>query len=59
MRYEVYPVTLDDDHPIWPKSTFYKIKDRINGYITMTGYLDMLYAEKVVDDLNKGIGWIC
>ena len=58
MRYEVHAVTLDEDHPRWPNSVMYKIKDRINNYVTFTGYTDESYAQKVVDDLNRGIGWI-
>ena len=65
MRYSLYEHKTDDDHPLWPNLVLYKVadsryatEDNPVGYISCTGYLSKGHASRVVEDLNKGIGWI-
>ncbi len=60
MRYKVQPIYLDIDHPFYRNDVkvLYHIYDNQSEYLSMTSYTSSGYADRIVDDLNSGIGWI-
>jgi hypothetical protein len=61
VRYYAKQVLLQEDHPFYQKDkmeTMYKIWDSQESYLTFTGYTSRDIVDRVVADLNKGIGWI-